>query len=94
MVHNRFLRNGCYYQFYYGFGAVSGFNWASQVAQWKESTCDAGDMEGMGSIPALGKSRGGGHGNLLQDPSLENPMDRGAWWALVHRLAKGWTWLK
>ena len=40
------------------------------------------------------KSRGGGHGNPLQDPSLENPMDRGAWWALVHRLAKSRTWLK
>ena len=60
----------------------------------KESTCDAGDMEDMGSIPALGKSLGRGHGNPLQDPALENPMDRGAWWASVHRVAKSQTWLK
>ena len=40
------------------------------------------------SNPGLGRSPGGGHGNPLQDSCLENPMDRGAWWATVHRLAK------
>ena len=47
----------------------------------KESACDAGDL---GSIPGLGRSPGGGHGNPLQYSWLENSMDRGAWWATVH----------
>ena len=42
----------------------------------KESTCNAGDL---GSIPGLGRSPGGGHGNPLQYSCLENPMDREAW---------------
>ena len=42
----------------------------------KESACNAGDL---GSIPGSGRSSGGGHGNPLH--CLENPMDRGAWWA-------------
>ena len=50
----------------------------------KESTCNAGDL---GSIPGLGRSPGGGHGNPLQYSYLENPMDRGAWQAAVHRVA-------
>ena len=40
------------------------------------------------SIPALGKSPGGGNGNPLQYSRLENPTDRGAWWAAVHGVAK------
>ena len=47
----------------------------------KESACNAGDP---GSIPGLGRSPGEGHGNPLQYSCLENPMDRGAWWAAVH----------
>ena len=47
----------------------------------KESTCNAEDL---GSIPALGRSPGGGHGNSLQYSCLENPMNRGAWWTTVH----------
>ena len=59
------------------------------VAQMvKESACSAGDP---GSIPGSGRSPGGGHGNLLQDSCLENPMDRGAWQATVHGLAKSPT---
>ena len=54
----------------------------------KESACNAGDL---GSIPGLGRSPGEGNGNPLQDSSLENSMDRGAWWASVHGLAKSWT---
>ena len=46
----------------------------------KESTCNVGDL---GLIPVLGRSPGGGHGNLFQYSCLENPMDRGAWWAIV-----------
>ena len=46
-----------------------------------------------GSIPGSGKSPGGGHGNPLQYSCLENPMDRGAWQAIVHRITKIWTQL-
>ena len=44
-----------------------------------------------GLIPGLGRSAGGGHGNPLQYSCLENSMDRGAWWATVHGVAKSWT---
>ena len=45
----------------------------------------------VGSVPGSGRSPGGGHGNRLQYSCLENPMDRGAWWATVHRVAKSQT---
>ena len=51
----------------------------------KESVCNEGDL---GSIPGLGRSPGKGNDNPLQYPSLENPMDRGAWWATVHGVAR------
>ena len=51
----------------------------------KESACNAGDPD---SIPMLGRSPGEGNGNLLQYSCLGNPMDRGAWLALVQRVAK------
>ena len=51
----------------------------------KESTYNAGDL---GSIPGLGRSPGGGHGNPLQYSCLENPMDRGAWCTIVHGVTK------
>ena len=57
----------------------------------KESTCNVGDL---GSIPELGRSLGGGHGNPLQYSCLENPMDRAAWQATVHSIAKSRTRLK
>ena len=57
----------------------------------KESTCKAGDA---GSVPGLGRSPRGGHGNPLQCSCLENPMDRGAWWAIVRGVTKNWTRLK
>ena len=49
---------------------------------------NAGDLRDVGLIPGLGRSPGGGHGNPLQYSCLENPMDRGAWWAMVHGVAK------
>ena len=52
------------------------------------SACNVGDLD---SIPGLGRSPGEGNGNLLQYSCLENPMDRGAWWATVHGVAKSWT---
>ena len=48
-------------------------------------------QEDLGSIPGLGRSPGGGHGNPLQYPYLETPIDRGAWLAPVHRVAKSQT---
>ena len=54
----------------------------------KESACQAGDIRDMGSIPQSGRSPGGGNGNLLQYPCLENPMDRGAWRSTVHGVVK------
>ena len=54
------------------------------MAVGKEPACNAGDTRDMGSIPGLGRSPGGGHGNPLQYSCLENPVDRRAWWAIVH----------
>jgi len=54
----------------------------------KESACSAGDL---GSIPGLGRSPGEGSGNLFQYSCLENPMDRGAWWATVRGVTEGQT---
>ena len=51
----------------------------------KASASNAGDP---GLIPGLGRSLGEGHGNPLWYSSLENPMDRGAWWATVHGVAR------
>ena len=48
----------------------------------------------MGSIPRVGRSPGGRHGNPLQYYCLENPMDNGAWWITVHKVEKSWTPLK
>ena len=56
----------------------------------KEFACNAGDP---GSLPGLGRSPGDGHGYPLQYSCLDNPMDRGAWWAIVPEVTKSWTWL-
>ena len=60
----------------------------------KNLPASAGDIRDLGSIPGSGRFPGGGHGNPLQYSCLENPMDRGAWQATVHRVAKIWTQLK
>ena len=65
-------RQGMKYWYMWGFPC-------SSVSE--EPACNAGDQ---GSIPGLGRSPGGGHGN----PLLENPMDRGAWWATAHGVAR------
>ena len=54
----------------------------------KESACNAVDL---GSKPGSGRSPGEGNGNPLQYSCLENPMDRGSWWAPVHGFTKSWT---
>ena len=60
----------------------------------KNSPATAGDIRDTGSIPGSGKSPGGEHGIPLQYSGLENPMDRGAWWATVHAVTKSRTQLK
>ena len=78
-----------------------GSGWGTHVHPWliqvngfpggsdgKGSACNEGDLD---SIPRLGRSLGEGNGNPLQYSCLENPVDRGAWWAAVHRVAQSWT---
>ena len=74
-------------------------NWwhqrVSQVAlEAKNSPANIGNIRDEGSDPGLGRSPGGGHGNPLQYCWLENPMDKGAWWATVHGAAQSRTRLK
>ena len=49
------------------------------------------EAKGEGSVPGLGRSPGEGHGNPLPYSCLENPMDRGTWWATVHRVTESDT---
>ena len=64
----------------------------SQVAVvGKNLPANAGDIRDAGSIAGLGRSPGGRNGNPLQDSCLDSPMDRGAWQATVHRVAKNQT---
>ena len=67
---------------------------ASKVVLVVKNPANTGDIRDVGLIPGLGMSPGGGHGNPLQYSCLENPMDRGAWRATVHRVAKSWARLK
>ena len=60
-------------------------------ALWCLLPANAGDIRDMGSVPGLGRSLAGGLGNPLQYSSLENLLDRGAWKAMVHRVAKSQT---
>ena len=62
-----------------------GFSGGSVI---KNLPANAGDAV---SISGWGRTPGGGRGNPLQHSCLENPMDRGAWWATVHRVAKSQT---
>ena len=64
----------------------------SSSTRGKEPGCPC--IRDAGSVSGLGRSPGGGHGNPLRYPCLENPVDRGAWWSTVHGVAKSWTRLK
>ena len=65
---------------------------ASPVALVVKNLSDnAGDIRDLGSIPGSGRFPGGGHGNPLQYSCLKNPMDRGAWRAMVHSVTKSQT---
>ena len=65
-----------------------GFPGDSAVKKVKNLPANAGDL---GLISGLGGSPGEGNGNPFQWSCLGNPMDRGAWWATVHGVAKSWT---
>ena len=69
-------------------------SWTSQVTLVKNLPADVGDEKDTDSIPEPDRSPRGGHSNTLQYSCLENPMDRGAWRAAVHRGAKTWTLLR
>ena len=76
-----------------GMWSMSG-PWASQVVLvLKNLPANAEDMR-PGFNPGAGRSPVEGHDNLLQYSCLENPLDRGAWWATVHRVTKSWTRVK
>ena len=68
------------------------YTFLSQVALVvKNPPANAGHVRDVGSIPGLGRSPGGGQGIPLQYSCLENPMDRGAWWASLHGVTWSWT---
>ena len=76
-------------------------DWTNREAPWllglnpggSDSKVAAYNVGDPGSISGLGRSPGEGNGNPLQYSCLENPMDRGALWAMVHGATKSWTWL-
>ena len=70
------------------------WGWVSLELVVNNLPANAGDARDEGSIPGLGASPGEGNHNPLQYSCLENPMDRGAWRATVHRVAKSRTGLK
>ena len=57
----------------------------------KNPLANAGDIRDVGSVPGSRRSPGEGHGNPLQYSCLENPVDRGAWWAAVHGVSESDT---
>ena len=73
---------------------VSGQGVSQVVLVVKNLPANARDARDVGSIPGLGIYPGGGHGNPLQYSCLENPLYRGAWLAIVHRVTKSRTQLK
>ena len=73
---------------------LEGGHGSSQVALViKNLPANAGDVRDTVSIPGSGRTPGGGHGNPLQYPCLENPVDRGAWWATVRAVTNSQTGL-
>ena len=61
------------------------------VLEVKNLLVSVGEARDLGLTPKSGRSPGGVHGNLLQSSCLESPMERGAWWAVVHRIAQSRT---
>ena len=76
-----------FYTLYLNPGLLGGTSGNESIYQWRR-------YKKHGFNPESGRSPGEGNGNLLQYSCLENPMDRGAWWAIIHGVTKSWTWLK
>ena len=75
--------------------SIRNTEWASHAALVvKNPPANAGDVRYAGLILGLGRSPGGGYGNLVQYSWLENLMDRGAWWVTVHRVTESQILLK
>ena len=88
IAHYNTISNSLFFNSYLSFvNPSSGSDWFSDGRAF---TCNAGDL---GSIPGSGRSPGEGNGSPLQYSCLENPRDRGAWWATVHGVTKSRTWL-
>ena len=66
-------------------------SWPAHPQALKNLPANAVDKRDVGSIPGLERSPEGGHDNPVQYSCLKNPMDRGAWWATVHRVSKSQT---
>ena len=73
------------YQSYYSEKADKTPSFMTGSSDGKESAYNAGDL---GSIPGSGRSPGEGNGNPIQYSQLGNPLDRGAWWSIVHRVTE------
>ena len=74
----------------YGFSRGVAMSWVFPGGK-EPISVNAGDVRNSSLIPGLGRSPEGGNGNPLQYSCLENPMDRGAWWVIVHGVAKSGT---
>ena len=83
-------KNTCLFEYYRVSLLRSGYGAVGSTVGSKLPT-NAGDARQVGSIPGSGRSPGGGKGNPFQYSCLENPMDRGAWRATVHEVAKSRT---
>ena len=68
--------------------------WATREVHLVTNSPAMQEVREVGLNPRLGRSPGGETGNVLQYSCLENPMDRGAWWATIHSVTSSWTWLK
>ena len=73
---------------------MSGYFFSLGLPYWLRQQRICLQYRRPGSIPGSRISPGEGNGNTLQYSCLENSMDRGFWWATVHRVAKNWTWLR
>ena len=72
----------------FSIGKLTPFGASQVTLVVKNPPANAGDLREAGWIPGLGRSPGEGNGNSLQYSGLENPMDRGSWWATVHGVAR------
>ena len=90
----KFMKHSCNTCLVWTFTFIHTYTYFQVALVVKNLPASAGDLRDTGLSPGLGKAPGEGHGNPLQYSCLESPVDRGAWCATVHRVAKSWTRLK